>query len=223
MATITGFAHSYGVGSLLKNTPITVLEMPDLKLQTDDLANFTFQAPVGSNVTLFINATDYHATQSSTVTVPSGGLFGPLNELTLQVPLDIIYDFIDLAVRPVGSLKPGYCHCVVTVTAENKTMYDDPQGEPNATITLDPPLSLQPPIYFGVLWGITDPFVYSRTNTSADGGVLLINIPPQDEPYTVRAHKDGVVFTETQILCRADVFVNAGPPWGPRVIARDRM
>src|SRR5262245_44494309 len=32
------------------------------------------------------------------------------------------------------------CQVVVTVAAYNKTLADDPQGEPNATVSIDPPV-----------------------------------------------------------------------------------
>ena len=48
--------------------------------------------------------------------------------------------------------------------------------------------------------------------TSDDGGVLFIQVPPGD--YTWTAHKAGVEFTQVRMKCRAGYLINASPPWG---------
>lgn len=49
------------------------------------------------------------------------------------------------------------------------------------------------------------------TQTTRDGGVLWLNVPPGE--YVLTAHK-GVRFTQARFRCRAGVLVNASPPWG---------
>ena len=60
------------------------------------------------------------------------------------------------------------------MAAKGKTTHNDPQGEPNATVTLEPPQGN--PFYFGYLDGITDPFAKGLTSTSLDGGVIFFNV-----------------------------------------------
>jgi hypothetical protein len=52
----------------------------------------------------------------------------------------------------------------------------------------------------------------SLTQTSDDGGVLFIQVPPGDYVWT--AHKAGAVFSRIRMKCRAGYLVNASPPKG---------
>ena len=99
---------------------------------------------------------------------------------------------------------------VTTVTRVGKSLYDPgAHGEEGATVTLDPGLPADHgPIYF-------DSTVmpnFGQTESSDDGGVLFVNVPPGEYVWT--AHKQGVEFSPVKMKCRAGWLVNASPPWG---------
>jgi len=120
-------------------------------------------------------------------------------------------------VLPVAG-DPTKCHLVTTVTAKNRTTWNDPQGEPDSVVSLDYQTDLQNIFYFGYLDGLTDPFVRGLNSTSLDGGVIFFNVEPRAEPYVIRAHKKGLKFSETRMTChKPNQFINAAPPHGPRV------
>ena len=102
------------------------------------------------------------------------------------------------------------CQMVTTVTRVGKSIYTPgAHGEDAVTVTLDPPLPAeQGPIYFNSSV-LPD---RSLVQTSDDGGVLFIQVPPGD--YTWTAHKAGAVFSRVKMKCRAGYLVNASPPKG---------
>eukprot|EP01102_Stenamoeba_stenopodia_P006204 TRINITY_DN1701_c0_g1_i1.p1 TRINITY_DN1701_c0_g1~~TRINITY_DN1701_c0_g1_i1.p1 ORF type:complete len:269 (-),score=45.45 TRINITY_DN1701_c0_g1_i1:251-1057(-) len=227
---VTGHAYPFGPGPMVSNAPFVVLERPDLgTLKTGADGEFGFEAQVGDNVTIVLDTFGYQQTQSVTMVVGPGPTYGPLDELTLQVPNDLIFAAFKLVLeKETGlTLQDDSCHIVVTVAAENKTLEDAPQGEPNATVSIYPPLpeGSPPPFYFGAFRGgllnnLTDPFISNLNQTSFDGGVLFMNVPPlpSDEVYVIEAHKPGIDnFSHSVVICRPGVFTNGGPPWGPQV------
>ena len=52
----------------------------------------------------------------------------------------------------------------------------------------------------------------SLVETSDDGGVLFIQVPPGEYVWT--AYKPDVLFTRVKMKCRVGFLVNASPPWG---------
>lgn len=81
-------------------------------------------------------------------------------------------------------------------------------------MTIEP--SLPPehgPIYFNENV-LPDP---TRSETSEDGGVLFIQVPPGE--YLLTAHKQGVEFVPLKMKCRPGVLVNASPPFGLQALA----
>jgi len=216
LVLVTGRTRDYLTGEPITGAAITVLEKPDIKLLTDENGRFSFEEKVGNQVTLYLEKTLYHPTQTATIIVPPGGNVGPLEEITLQVPSILVFYLFELILP--SSPDPDKCHLVVTVTGYNKTLNSHPQGEPNATVTIDPPIAHEGAFYFGYWRGITDPFIRDLNETSLDGGVLYFNAEPSNQLYTISAHKPGVHFSNSTMQCRKGIFVNGSPPWGPRVI-----
>ena len=82
-------------------------------------------------------------------------------------------------------------------------------GEAGAVVTLNPPLPAEHgPIYFNaqVLPDRT------LTETSEDGGVLFIQVPPGEYVWT--ATRPDTLFSRIKSKCRVGFLVNASPPWG---------
>lgn len=135
-----------------------------------------------------------------------------------------MYDLLKVALGV--KLDPEMCQLVVTVCAFNKTLANLPQGEPNVTLTIDPPVpSTSRLMYFGMfkhgpLTNYTDPFSHPD-HTSEDGGAVFLNVPPSDKPYVITAHKPGKVFSQSTLLCRKGMVANASPPQGPNVLNQD--
>lgn len=219
-APVSGFARSFILGTLLSNATIRVNETGET-FTTDSEGKFgPFQYPVGKPITLTFNKWAYKETQSATVIVPSEGLNTPYTNITFQVPA--IQTFYILAGVIGASIDENSCHLTTTITAYHKTMDDDPQGIAGARVVISPQVDVTP-FYFdifrsGPLAGKTDPFTKGLTETSEDGGVALINIPPRDEPYTLTAEKQGVTFSKVQFMCKKGVYINLSPPQGPSEI-----
>lgn len=222
-APVSGFARSFIMGSEIANATITIVETGE-KTKTDNHGKFgPIDYPIGKPITLVIEKWGYHTTQSATVIVPPEGLTGPYNNITFQVPSVESYYLLSTIVG--ATENPQACHVAVTITAYHKNMDDDPQGEEGATVSLAAHPE-QPPFYFdifrsGPLKGKTNPFTKGLTSTSEDGGLLIFNVAPQDKPYVITATKPGVLFTESQFLCRKGMFINVSPPTGPMAL-KDR-
>jgi hypothetical protein len=216
-APVSGFARNFITGVGIANATITILETSQ-QMNTDQEGRFgPISYPIGKPITLVFNKFGYKTTQSGTVIVPPGGLTGPYDNLTFQVPtIETYYLFVSI----VGAkIDADSCHVTTTITAYQKTLDNVPQGEPDAKITLAP-YSNETPFYFdifniGPLKGKTNPFTKGLTVTSEDGGVAFFNLPPREKPYVISAVKAGVVFTEAQFLCRSGAFINISPPRGP--------
>ena len=202
--TVSGDAFDF-LGPMIRNATISVLEDPSRTASSGASGHFVFDdIPIGSELTLVLDHPDYVPIQTGTHLIEEGGL----DRLTFQAVSPAVYGILadTIGVTP----SPDTCQMVTTVTRVGKSIYDaEAQREAGATVTLDPPLPLeQGPIYFNAS---VRP---DRTlaETSADGGVLYINVPPGE--YTWTAHKNGVTFTQVKMVCRAGVLINASPPRG---------
>ena len=202
--TVSGDAFDF-LGPMIRNAKISVLEDPSRTTTSGASGHFVFDdIPVGSELTLVLDHPDYMPIQTGTHLIDEGGL----DRITFQAVSPAIYGLLadGLGATP----DPERCQLVTTVTRVGKSIYDaEAHGEAGATVTLDPPLPLeQGPIYFNASVRPDR----TLTETSADGGVLYLNVPPGE--YTWTAHKDGVSFTQLEMICRAGVLVNASPPRG---------
>lgn len=124
---------------------------------------------------------------------------------------------------------------MTTITPENITLEDDPQGEPGTVATLISGSEVMKikPYYFGIIdvsallvllrpfrefpsdahglllcaQGKTNPFARGLNATSRDGGVVFFNVEPRIEPYTIIATKSGLTFTNVSVWCKSGRFV----------------
>lgn len=216
-ALVSGFARSFITGNSIDDATITVLETGQV-LKTDSQGRFgPFPYPVGKPITLEFDKWDYQKTQSETVIVPPTGLNDAYTNITFQVPSVEAYFLLATVIGEKADAES--CHVATTITAHHKTMDDLPQGEENAQITLSPSVPVLS-FYFdifkkGPLAGKTNPFTKELKQTSEDGGVLLINVPPSEKPYVLSATKKGVTFSKVMFTCRKGAFINLSPPNGP--------
>lgn len=226
MAPVRGHAIEFGARKAVTEATVTSVGETPITTTTDATGAFTLRAPVGQPLTLRLSKAGYRTTQYATVMVPPGGLVERLDMVWFQVPSSLMYDMLSI-LMPVAPNDKEYCQFVVTVSAYNLTVLDFPQGEPNSTAAMAPVPSNwssgKSNVYYFGTWGkisnATNPFAKGLNSTSWDGGVVLINVPPAADPYTVSASKPGVRFSSSKMLCpEPGIFVNAPPPAGPQVL-----
>lgn len=203
---VSGDAFPFASTSTPPVATVSILELPDTAT-TDVDGHFVFPAlPAGARATFVYQAEGYPTTHTKTFTLPEAG--GTLERVTFQVPELAVYDLLAgiVGVEP----DPTACQIASTVTRVGKSVYDPgAHGEDAATVTIDPPIAAElGPIYFNeeVIPEL------GLTETTGDGGVLYVNVPPGE--YTLTAHKDGVEFEAIDVVCAAGVLVNASPPNG---------
>lgn len=214
---------------------VSILEMPELSTTTNAEGEFTIEdLPVGSQATPVLEHPDYPLTYTKTHIVPETDL----DDLTFQIPSNALFGLIEsglVGADIIDGVDPAKCQMVSTFTRYGKTIGDPgAHGEPGAVLSIAPANNAEAgPIYFGdnVL---PDP---SRTYSSIDGGVLLVNVEPGD--YTLgascvddpsdliaeyppeshvgeslRCQTEDVQFESILMKCRAGIFLNASPSYG---------
>jgi hypothetical protein len=199
------FNGGSGLDGRLPAATVTVLEAPEREVVTEVDGHYQIDGlEVGAEVTLALELENYHPTLTSTITLGDDGA----ERVTFQVVHDAIYDLMAEMLEIVPDEEHD-CQIATTVTRVGKSLYDEgAHGEGGATVTLDPPLAGEGPVYF-------DASVLpdrSLTETSEDGGVLFLQVPAGD--YVMTATKAGVEFAPVAITCRAGWLVNASPPYG---------
>ena len=212
MTTVSGDAIPFNGGDRrIADATISILEFPEKRFVTGADGHFSFDGiPVGSDVTLVLEHPAYHRIQTGTHVVPAGGL----ERVTFQGVTHEVYAALGALLGVVPDEEHA-CQMATTVTRVGRSLYDPgAHGEEGATVTIDPPLPPgHGPIYFNEQV-LPDP---SRTETSDDGGVLYIQVPPGE--YRLTARKPGVEFVELRMKCRPGLLVNASPPRGLQALA----
>jgi hypothetical protein len=209
--SVSGHAFAFGpTGGAVRDAVVTVLEHPGWCARTgsDGAYSFTGVAP-GERVTLEMHHENHWPVQTSTELVPAGGL----ERFGFQSPTIGIFRVLAQYLRITAD--PERCQIATTVVAAPYRGIYDPggHGEVGATVTIDPPLPAEAgPVYFRYLSASAIVPARELRETSLDGGVLFLNVPPGD--YVLSAHKAGVRFNQVAIRCRAGLLVNASPPWG---------
>lgn len=198
------FVFNAGTDGRVVGGTVTLVEDPTRQVITAADGHFAFDGFAAGDVATFALAfPDHHPIQTGTFTVGAA----PIERVTFQVVHEAIYTNLAdmLGVTP----DPTRCQVVTTVTRVGKSLYDEgAHGEAGATVTMDPPLAGEGPIYFN------SSVLPQRglTETSDDGGVVFLQVPVG--VYTLTATKPGVTFRPVTITCRAGFLVNASPPWG---------
>lgn len=211
-ASVTGNAFNFASqgGSLIGGV-VSVLELPGVTATTTDDGAFAFDAlPVGAELTFVLSYMDYPPIQTGTHLLPPEGMA----RVSFQAPDPGLYDTLARVVRVIPA--PDRCQIATTVTRVGNSLYDDTpgtHGEPDATVAIDPtPPDVDGPVYFNLVkYNVIWPDRQLRA-TTADGGVLFLNVPAGD--YTLTASKPGTTFRPVKIKCRAGFLANASPPWG---------
>jgi len=212
--SISGNAFSFappgfpGWGRIEGGT-VSVLEMPEYTTTTVENGYFVLEnLPTNEEITLVLVAEGFPTTHTKTFTLTDRDI----EEVTFQVPNLNLYEL--LALNLGVTLSDDKCQLVSTVTFLGGSLYlPNAHGEAGAVVAIDPPdENADGPIYFN------ESVIPDRTWTesSADGGIVFINTEPGD--YILSATKEGVVFEDVKLKCRAGVLANASPPHALQVI-----
>jgi len=207
LVSVSGDAIPFAGGpdGRIEGAEIWILEHPEMRVTTGADGHFEFSGlRADTEVTLVLDHPDYVPIQTGTILLGAGGA----ERVTFQAVTADIYGALALLL----DVEPDdtKCQMVTTITRVGKSIYDPgAHGEAGVTVTLAPPLpDANGPIYFNSSV-IPD---YSLDESSDDGGVLFIQVPPGEYVWT--ADKPGVEFTQVKMKCRPGVLVNASPPWG---------
>jgi len=206
---VTGDAFSFSMPGTpygkIAGATVSLLEDPAVSVTTAADGTFAFAGlAAGRDATFVLTADGFPRAQTKTFTLPGADL----GRVTFQVPPDDIYALIAGIVQV--ETDAAKCQIVTTVTRVGKSIYDaGAHGEAGATVAIAPALPAENgPIYFNASV-IPD---RALTESSDDGGVLFVNVPPGD--YVLTATKPGVTFERLAMKCRAGTLVNASPPYG---------
>ncbi|MEZ4468688.1 MAG: carboxypeptidase-like regulatory domain-containing protein, partial [bacterium] len=199
--SVSGHAFSFSAnGGPIEGATVRLLEDPERTATTAADGSFRFDGlPDGSQVTFVLEDPDLPPIQTGTHTLAGEDM----ERLTFQAPDFALYNALAAIVQLTPD--PARCQIASTVTRRGNSLYDEipgTHGEPEATVTLEPePDDVDGPIYFDLVrYNAIFP---SRmlSQTTADGGVLFLNVPPGE--YTLRAHKPATEFRDVHITCRA--------------------
>jgi hypothetical protein len=206
--TLSGDAIPFigGPDGRIEGATIGIVEEPLRQVVTSANGAFLFEdLEEGDEVTLELSHPDYHPIQTGTIRLGASGA----SRVTFQAVTHTVYTLLADLLQVVPD-EANRCQMVTTVTRVGKSIYDaGAHGEDLTTVTLAPPLPAEHgPIYFNSSV-LPDP---SLVETSDDGGVLFIQVPPGEYVWT--AHKPDVLITRVKMQCRVGFLVNASPPWG---------
>lgn len=209
-ARISGHVFIFAPGEgRLTGAQISILEYPRFQTVSGAGGAFSFEDVPAGPVTLLLSHPDYTTTQTATLALGPDGL----ERVTLQVPPLPIFGLLAavIGIEP----DPERCQIASTVTRPGASVYGPypTHGDAGATVTIEPPLPPESgPVYFQIHPnGIVLPD-HTLSETSEDGGVAFVNVPPGD--YVLRASKPGRTFSEARVQCRPGLLVNASPPYG---------
>ncbi len=210
LVEVSGRAFVFGPsnGQTIEGATVAVAEAPEYATTVAADGTFTLEAPSGAPVSLLLTRPGFHPTQTAAHVLDEAGL----GQVGFQVPTD---DMFALLARVVGlTADPETCQIATTVSRKDTEPYGGAAlGEPGVTVAIDPPLPAEAgPVYFAFF---SDALIVpdrTLTETTIDGGVLFLNVPPG--AYTLTATKAGKTFTEVAIRCVAGRLINAAPPRG---------
>lgn len=207
---VTGMAFVFGPNDAMltvQDATVAVAESAAIATTVGSDGSFAFDVPSGGPTTFSILKDGFHAGQSATLDVGSGGIA----MLGFQTPTNAAFDSLGTLARVTPD--PADCQIATTVSRSGTEPYGgDGLGADGAVVTIEPPVpATSGPIYFAYDNGTIFPD-RSLTATSMDGGVIFANVPVGE--YTLTATKAGATFSPVNIRCRAGVLVNAAPPNG---------
>jgi hypothetical protein len=223
---VSGVVFEFDTRALVPNAPLLLhLEGQDpLSLMSDSFGYWKAEVPDGVPFTPELNIEGYLPARHATFVVGEGtedqpGYLAKPERLDLQaVPLAV---FDEMATSLAGTpLRRDACLVVDTVAvAQVYSMASfaeflplRPHGEPGVRMRLEPDPGVDP-IYFNEDVRPDR----SLSQTTLDGGVLWLNVPPGT--YTITGEQDDpeLEVVPRQVECLAGELINLNPPMGAGV------
>jgi hypothetical protein len=208
----SGHAFNFGPpGGRIEGGEVSILELDAPAVITGEEGEWAFEGlEAGTEVSFVMDHPDHPLIQTGTILLPEEDI----EQVSFQAPTHEMYGYLSDLVGTEPD--PALCQIATTVTRIGNSLYDTTpgtHGEPGATVTSEPEIPPEcGPIYFDL---ITAGMIFPNpdlSETTDDGGVLWVNVPPGR--YVLTAHKPDTEFTQVTITCRPGVLVNAAPPWG---------
>lgn len=220
---ISGVVFEFETRVLLPNVALTlhVQDRASIEVSTNAKGGWDAMVPDGVPFTPQLAIDGYLPARHATFVVGAGseqqpGHLAKPGRLDLQaVPLSV---FDEMATSLAGTpLRRDACLIVDTVTVAQvyaMASFADfiplrPHGEPGVQMRLEPDPGVDP-IYFNEDVRPDR----SLSQTTVDGGVLWLNVPPGT--YTITGEQDdpSLEVVPRQVDCRAGELVNLNPPMG---------
>jgi len=214
-ATISGHAYTFNTRNVIAGATIRAVEHPEVSTTTAADGSYRLTFPVGSAVTLSIEADGHDTIHLQTFRLDEDHDGTAVVGANFQTPTHAVYGALRALVASYLGHDPFDDGCVIVTTvgmAELAGMpFDEfirfaPHGVAGATASLTP--AATSPIYFNSAV-IPDP---TQLTTSDDGGVLWPNVPPGT--YELSAQHPDVDFRTATVRCELGWVVNANPVWG---------
>lgn len=211
LVTVSGRAFVFGpsTGLSLAGATVSVLEAPGRSGEVAEDGRFSLEVESGAPLSFVLTQEGFATVQSAAIPVGEGGVA----DVGFQVPDEGTVALMAAAAQV--DIDAERCQVATTVSSAASEGYGGAGvGEPGAVVELLPslPEGARGPIYFDYL---SDSFILpdpDLTATTIDGGVLFGNVPSGE--FTLRATKEGVVFSDAVVRCRPGMLVNAAPPHG---------
>lgn len=209
-ASVSGKAFVFGPsdGLTVTGATVAVAEAPEYAATVAADGTFALSAPSGAPISLRLEQPGFMPTQTAALPLDAGGL----DQVGFQVPTFEMVDLLATFVRVTPDERR--CQIATTVSRKDTEPYGGAAlGEPGVVVAIEPPLPAEHgPVYFAY---VNDETIFpdrALTETTIDGGVLYLNVPPGE--YTLTATKVGKQFTQVTLRCAAGLLVNAAPPRG---------
>ena len=211
--TLSGVAFAFFPGGVIEGATVWLAEFPEVTAASGADGFYELAIPVGAPVVVMTTAPGYTVQAHRQFVAVEGE---PIEDVKLQMVPTMVFDYFASAVGVAPD--PERCQIATTVHVAEILGMDyetfaayGAHGVGGATAWLEPAVDAESgPVYFTAS---TSPD-RSLTETTVDGGVVWVNVPPGT--YTVHASHADHEFQSFTVVCESGGFVNAGPPWGLR-------
>jgi|GEM_PF-695497 len=199
---------------------VYIAERPELRTTAAEDGSWSLEVPDGEDITPCADLAGHHETCNQTY-FTRGRDLSQVNFQMVDFQIATIlgqFSGGELVPDENGNPRVKRCAIVSTFYEKEKRSFLDfqdfldaaPHGVAGATAqaTGKDGQTLQGPIYFNEMV-LPD---HSRTDSSRDGGVMWVEVPPG--VYTITSSHPTDRFAPFQATCEDGRLVNASPPWG---------
>jgi hypothetical protein len=217
---IRGTVYAFNAPDPIAGATVRVAELDGVVATTASDGSYDLAVPDGTRVTPYVEADGFHGIHLQTFTTQGTNI----ERANFQIPSDPVYGGLAALLGVELDEAGNQVNCAIVSTFSTVDVRDlsfadftafGAHGVGGATASTDP--ALPSPIYFNENV-IPDP---SRTESSEDGGVIWIEVPPGT--YRVSASHPSERFAEFTASCEPGRLVNANPPQGLYQLRSDEV